>query len=87
MAFSVIACLLFSLIEAFLILPSHLSNKKILNKNLISGQNSIRVKIEQTVTYLRDGYAKVIVKIIKNYRWHVWTPALYFTCKRTLYLV
>ena len=77
MAFSVIACLLFSLIEAFLILPSHLSNKKILNKNLISGQNSIRAKIEQTVTYLRDGYAKVIVKIIKNYRWHVWTPALF----------
>ena len=31
MAFSVIACLLFSLLEAFLILPSHLASKKILN--------------------------------------------------------
>ena len=30
MAFSVIACLLFSLIEAFLILPSHLASDKIL---------------------------------------------------------
>ena len=38
MAFSVIACLLFSLIEAFLILPSHLASDKILkskeNENL-----------------------------------------------------
>ncbi|MBG15284.1 MAG: acriflavin resistance protein [Crocinitomicaceae bacterium] len=77
MAFSVIACLLFSLIEAFLILPSHLSSKKILNKSLVSGQKKFRSKIEKIVNYLRDGYSKVITKIIKNYRWHVWTPALF----------
>lgn len=77
MAFSVIACLLFSLVEAFLILPSHLSSKKILNKSLVSGQKSIRNRIEKIVTFFRDGYSKVITKIIKNYRWHVWTPALF----------
>ena len=32
MAFSVIVCLFFSLIEAFLILPSHLSSKKTFTK-------------------------------------------------------
>ena len=36
MAFSVIAVLLFSLIEAFLILPSHLSSKKVLEEQRIS---------------------------------------------------
>ena len=36
MAFSVIAVLLFSLIEAFLVLPSHLSSKKVLEKQRIS---------------------------------------------------
>ena len=77
MAFSVIACLLFSLVEAFLILPSHLSSKKILNKNLVSGNNKFRNAIEKAVSKLRNGYVNIITKIIKNYRWHVWTPALF----------
>ena len=77
MAFSVIACLLFSLVEAFLILPSHLSSKKILNQNLISGENKLRSAIEKVVSKLRNGYTVLITKIIKHYRWHVWTPALF----------
>ena len=33
MAFSVIAALLFSLIEAFLILPAHLSSKSVISQH------------------------------------------------------
>ncbi len=85
MAFSVVACLLFSLVEAFLILPSHLSNKKILNKNLISGNNKFRNSIEKVVTKLRNGYASIITRIIKNYRWHIWTPALFMVAVSVLF--
>ena len=45
MAFAVIACLLFSLIEAFLILPSHLSTKKAFNSKKYSIWNRITFSI------------------------------------------
>lgn len=70
MAFSVIACLLFSLIEAFLILPSHLASKKILKPN----DSKFRYLLNKGVKYVRDGYGRVLEKILKRHRLHVWGP-------------
>jgi len=76
MAFSVIACLLFSLIEAFLILPSHLASEKILKKRNKTRLN-IRPAIEKGVDFFRRSYAYILRKIISRYRWHVWTPVVF----------
>ena len=70
MAFSVIACLLFSLIEAFLILPSHLASKKILKPN----DSKFRKALNNGVKYVRDGYGRVLEKMLRRYRLHVWGP-------------
>lgn len=77
MAFSVIACLLFSLIEAFLILPSHLSSKKILNKNESTLFGMIKSKTEKYVVKMRNLYTNLNTRIVKWYRLHVWTPLLF----------
>ena len=75
MAFSVIACLLFSLIEAFLILPSHLASKKILKPN----NSKFRNLLNKGVIYVRDGYGRVLEKMLKRHRLHVWGAyGLYF---------
>jgi len=76
MAFSVIACLLFSLVEAFLILPSHLASEKILKKRK-KGRFNIRPAIEKGVDFFRKAYDKILRKIIARYRWHVWTPVVF----------
>ena len=70
MAFSVIACLLFSLIEAFLILPSHLASKKILKPN----DGKFRKALNNGVKYVRDGYGRVLEKMLRRHRLHVWGP-------------
>jgi multidrug efflux pump subunit AcrB len=70
MAFSVIACLLFSLIEAFLILPSHLASKKILKPN----DSKFRKALNNVVNYVKEGYGRVLVKILNRHRLHVWGP-------------
>ena len=70
MAFSVIACLLFSLIEAFLILPSHLASKKILKPN----DSKFRKALNNVVKYVRDGYGRVLEKMLQRHRLHVWGP-------------
>ena len=76
MAFSVIVCLLFSLIEAFLILPSHLSSKKILSPH---GQQKrqFRIRLEKLVNFMRNKYENLLEKIVKRYRLHVWSPMLF----------
>ena len=76
MAFSVIACLLFSLVEAFLILPSHLASEKILKKRK-KGRFNFRPAVEKVVNFLRKSYAYILRKIIARYRWHVWTPLVF----------
>ena len=73
MAFSVIACLLFSLVEAFLILPSHLASKKILNRNN-KKNGKLRHKLERGVNIVRDSYGNLLEKILKRHRLHVWGP-------------
>ena len=77
MAFSVIAALLFSLVEAFLILPAHLSSKKVFKKESTSSFSKIKRKVENLVEKLRNKYSKINARFVKNYRWHVWTPFLF----------
>ena len=74
MAFSVIAALLFSLIEAFLILPAHLASKKVLEKDSATKYSKLKQKIESQVMLLRNWYTKINTNFVKNYRTHVWTP-------------
>ena len=79
MAFSVIANLLFSLIEAFLILPSHLSNKKVFSKKKNTIFSKIKKVVESFIIKLRDKYNILNKKFIKNYRYHVWTPIVFIS--------
>lgn len=79
MAFSVIAALLFSLIEAFLILPSHLSNKKVFTKEKNTIFSKIKKVVENFIIKLRDKYNILNKKFIKNYRYHVWTPIVFIS--------
>ena len=76
MAFSVIACLLFSLIEAFLILPSHLASDKIL-KSKNKRKSNIRGLLEKLVINVREAYGRLLEKILKRHRLHVWGPMLF----------
>ena len=71
MAFSVIACLLFSLIEAFLILPSHLASDKIL-KSKEKRKSNVRAFLEKAVVGVREAYGRLLEKILKRHRLHVW---------------
>ena len=79
MAFSVIAALLFSLIEAFLILPSHLSNKKVFKKEKNTFYSKIKKIVEDLIFNFRNRYNKLNKKFIKNYRFHVWTPVIFIS--------
>ena len=77
MAFSVIAALLFSLIEAFLILPAHLSSKSVLDNNTNSKFSVIKEKVEIKVVEMREFYKKINIRFINNYRKHVWAPFIF----------
>tara|TARA_Y100001954_G_scaffold15887_1_gene14914 strand:- start:8200 stop:11385 length:3186 start_codon:yes stop_codon:yes gene_type:complete len=79
MAFSVIAALLFSLIEAFLILPSHLSNKKVFTQEKNTIFSKIKKVVEKFIISLRDKYNILNKKFIMNYRYHVWTPIIFIS--------
>ncbi|MDG1427117.1 MAG: efflux RND transporter permease subunit [Flavobacteriales bacterium] len=76
MAFSVIAALLFSLIEAFLILPSHLASKEVLQKDKNTKYSKFKQQVEKKVMQLRDWYTNINMNFVENYRKHVWTPVL-----------
>ncbi len=70
MAFIVIFSLGFSLVEAFLILPSHLSSKHVLRKKN-GDTGKIRKQLERIIVFLRDKtYKKVLVAVIR-WRWIV----------------
>lgn len=65
MAFVVIVCLLFSLIEAFLVLPSHLRSEKLLQKEKKKTIFSkLKQVVENSVIYLRDKVYGDILKYI-----------------------
>lgn len=77
MAFSVVACLGFSLIEAFLVLPSHLASKKILAPADNESYQKVRNRIENAISKTRDGYYKLASRLVKRYRWTVWGPMVF----------
>lgn len=74
MAFSVIACLFLSLIEAFLILPSHLASKKLLQPVDVKWYQKLRTRIEWTISKLRQGHAFLLGKLMGWYRAWVFFP-------------
>tara|TARA_B100001758_G_C18416862_1_gene620775 strand:+ start:3275 stop:6469 length:3195 start_codon:yes stop_codon:yes gene_type:complete len=76
MAFSVIAALLFSLIEAFLILPAHLASKTILKKESTSKYSILKQKLELQVKKFRNKYTEINTQLINNYRKNVWAPVM-----------
>jgi multidrug efflux pump subunit AcrB len=74
MAFAVIACLGFSLLEAFLVLPSHLASEKVLSENKNKKYKSFRAKLEKGVNYFRDKYASMLAHMIRFYKLYVLVP-------------
>lgn len=64
MAFVVIFTLLFSLLEAAIILPSHLAHSKALRGN--KSENKFRVKLEQILLYPRDKWYNASLKFFMN---------------------
>lgn len=77
MAFSVVACLAFSLIEAFLVLPSHLASKKILEPTKITWYSNARSSIEKRIGKTRDRYGEFIHRLTNISRAWVWLPLLF----------
>jgi multidrug efflux pump subunit AcrB len=70
MAFIVVFSLGFSLIEAFLILPSHLSSKHVLRrKNGDTGK--VRRNLEKIIIFLRDKTYKKVLSAVIRWRWIV----------------
>ncbi len=77
MAFSVVACLIFSLVEAFLILPAHLSHKYILEPTKMGWYQRRRSKIENGILKVRGWYKKMLTKLMNIYRGSVFGPLLF----------
>ncbi|MDG2331387.1 MAG: efflux RND transporter permease subunit [Flavobacteriales bacterium] len=77
MAFAVVACLLLSLVEAFLILPAHLSHNWVLSDKSRKKNKGIRFRLEKGIDWLRDGYAYLLRGIIKRYRAWVFFPLIF----------
>jgi multidrug efflux pump subunit AcrB len=72
MAFIVVFSLGFSLIEAFLVLPAHLSSDRVLRR-AGNGKNTLRKNLDKIIYFLRDKtYEKVLRATIK-WRWIVIT--------------
>ena len=81
MAFVVIFSLLFSLMEAFFVLPAHLSNHRVLQpRNLIKGKSrKLRSFLDRGVHYMRHKiYGKMLHHIIR-WKWiYLFIPAAFF---------
>jgi len=72
MAIIVIASLLISLFEAFLVLPAHLGNEKVLNrKTLHRKAKGIRKYTERFFTWLRDYAYDRVIKLVLEWRYIV----------------
>ena len=77
MAFVVVASLLFSLIEAFLILPSHLSSKYILQTKK-SRAATFRARVDKGIAYMRDEiYGYMLRWVIRHPRKSFFIPVLF----------
>lgn len=72
MAYVVIFSLLFSLFEAFLVLPAHLANPRVLSQRAIDNKsNGLKKYIERGISWLRDRVYTKALKWILNYRYFV----------------
>jgi len=72
MAFVVIASLLFSMIEAFLVLPSHLNTKKLKLQDADRKLNwfeRFKQKVEKAINYVKDNLYGEILKSIVHKKW------------------
>ncbi|MEW5924936.1 MAG: efflux RND transporter permease subunit, partial [Candidatus Zixiibacteriota bacterium] len=67
MALVVIASLLFSLFEAFLILPSHLAHSKALNR--VHKLTGVRATIEKGISYLTNKMYASTLRAALKYKW------------------
>ena len=67
MALVVIASLIFSLFEAFLILPSHLAHSKALNRE--QKVSKLRAKIEKAIDYLTNKIYASTLRTALKYKW------------------
>lgn len=77
MAFAVVACLLFSLVEALLTLPQHLGKESMLKKNEWKWYKKIRGRIDKFIEWLRAGYARALNYILARYRTMVFIPLFF----------
>jgi len=73
MAFIVVVSLAFSLVEAFFVLPAHLSSPHILRRNDDKKSGNIRAKLDKVIYLLRDVMYKNILEAIIRWRWIVIT--------------
>ncbi len=74
MAIVVIFSLLFSLFEAFFVLPAHLAHKWVLNKNVKNTpMQNFRRKLEKGIDNFRKNYYGRLLKKIITWRWFVVT--------------
>ncbi len=84
MAFVVIAALLFSLLEAFFVLPSHLSSKHIV-KNKKKRKFSFRAYTDRFIAYMRDDlYSGMLKWVIKNRTLAFFIPLIFILVVRYL---
>lgn len=75
MAFVVMASLGFSLIEAFFVLPSHLSSKRVLNTNVIG---KLREKVNGIIVFMRTNIYEELLRLsIRYYRLAVFLPLVF----------
>ena len=82
MAFVVMASLGFSLIEAFFVLPSHLSSKKVLKTNVIG---KLREKVNGIIVFMRERIYKELLDLtIRYYRISVFLPLVFIIFVITL---
>lgn len=77
MAFAVVACLLFSLVEALLTLPQHLGKETMLKPLDIGWYARLRKKMNGSIDWMRDGYAWMMGGFLKRYRQTVFLPLLF----------
>ncbi len=79
MAIVVIACLSFSLVEAFFVLPCHLaSGKALLKKDGKANKDRIRGTLDKGIKYLRDRVYGSILKLFIRWKWVAVTLPLVF---------
>lgn len=80
MAIVVIACLAFSLVEAFFVLPSHLSTgKALLKKEGRAGKDRVRGTLDRGIKYARSNIYGSFLKFLIRWKWVSFTiPIVFF---------